>query len=295
LNSRASALLCGSILPQRWGAGPVYHRWDPAQVFVIVTAYGDESGTHDGPDGSPIMMLAGYVATLGQWNRFDVGWRRAIARAGLPGYFHATEHWDTEAGAKFAPCARKLEKKRIRFGYVFELDKASYEQHYIAGNRPLKPQLDTRYSVCFRFLLSLLLTKLPSLFMREDLTLNIVLEKGAKGSTDSLRIVEQLRKQPETRDAAKILGRVTFGQKTKFPGLQISDALSFGSLKIAPTNPGMTDLQQDAPLSAWEKAVQWKPPIYHCRLDETLLGAFKNDILALAEINRRISDEAKKR
>jgi hypothetical protein len=115
--------------------------------------------------------------------------------------------------------------------------------------------------------------------MREDLTVNIVLEEGAKGSNDSLRIVEQLRKQPETRDAAKILGSVSFGQKTKFPGLQISDSLSFGSLKIAPTNPGMTDLQQDAPLSDWEKAVQWKPPIYHCRLDETLLGAFKNDIL----------------
>src|SRR5260221_10147590 len=80
------ALLGPTATLGRWA---IYHRWDPAQIFVIVTAYGDESGTHDGPDGSPIMMLAGYVATLGQWNRFDVGWRRAIARAGLPGYFHA--------------------------------------------------------------------------------------------------------------------------------------------------------------------------------------------------------------
>ena len=37
---------------------------------MIVTAYGDESGTHDGPDGSPIMMLAGYVSTSEQWDYF---------------------------------------------------------------------------------------------------------------------------------------------------------------------------------------------------------------------------------
>ena len=129
----------------------VYHRWEPGQVFVIVTTYGDESGTHDGPDGSPIMMLAGWVATLGQWDHFDIGWDRAIVRAGLPGYFHATEHWDTEAGQKFTPLATKLQKKHMLFGYVIELDKESYDKHYIAGNRPRKPQLDTRYSLCFRF------------------------------------------------------------------------------------------------------------------------------------------------
>jgi hypothetical protein len=91
----------------------ISHRWDAGQVFVIITAYGDESGTHDGPNGSPIMMLAGWAATLGQWNSFDDGWKRAIKRAGLPGYFHATEHWDTETGQKFAPLATKLQKKHL--------------------------------------------------------------------------------------------------------------------------------------------------------------------------------------
>jgi hypothetical protein len=155
----------------------VYHRWEPRQVYVIVTAYGDESGTHD---DSPVMMLAGHVATLGQWNKFDCGWRRAIVRAGLPGYFHATEHWDTEAGAAFAPLAKRLERKHLLFSYVIELDKESYETNYIAGRRPKKPQLDTRYSLCFRYLLAFLLERLPILLGRKDITLNIVLEEGAK-------------------------------------------------------------------------------------------------------------------
>jgi hypothetical protein len=269
----------------------IYHCWQPdRQVFVIVTAYGDESGTHA---GSPIQMLAGYVATLGEWNKFDPKWRRAITRAGLPGYFHGTEHWNTEAGRKFAPLAAKLNRKYLRFGYVVELDKESYERHYVAGNRPRKPQLDTRYGVCFRFLLTFLLTRLPILLEREDLTLNIVLEEGAAGSEDSIRIVQQLRKQPETQDLMRMLGGVSFQPKARFPGLQVSDSLAFGSLKIAPAGLPLIDIPQDAPLSESQKTLGYKPAVYHCRLDEVLLGALKSDISALVEIRRRMADGIK--
>jgi hypothetical protein len=218
---------------------------------VIVTAYGDESGTHNGPDGSPIMMLAGYVSTLGQWNYFDPHWKAAVLNAGLPGYFHATEHWDTTAGRRFASQADRFLARYIQFGYVIELDKESYGKYYIAGNRPRKPQLDTRYSICFRYLVAWLLTALPTLLGRGDITLNFVLEEGAAGSDDSHRIIRQLRKQPETQEIAKMLApaALSFGQKKKFPGLQASDALSFVTLKIAPTNPEMIDLPQHAPLA----------------------------------------------
>jgi hypothetical protein len=83
----------------------IYHRWEPGQAFVIVTTYGDESGTHD---ESPAMMLAGYVSTLVQWNNFDAEWKRDLLRSGLPGYFHATEHHNTAAGRRFSPKAARL-------------------------------------------------------------------------------------------------------------------------------------------------------------------------------------------
>jgi hypothetical protein len=267
----------------------MYHRWEPRQVFVIITAYGDESGTHD---DSPNMMLAGHVSTLGQWNRFDIGYQQAIQRAGLPGYFHATEHWDTEAGAKFAPLLRKLEKKYVRFGYVIELDKDSYEQYYVAGNRPKKPQLDTRYALCFRFLGAFLITRLPVLLGRNDITLNIVLEEGAVGAKDCHRIVQEWRKLPETQDIAQMLSGVSFAPKKKFPGLQVSDALSFGAWKIAPTGPEMVDLPQDVSLASARSATQWKPTIFHCRLDQPILESFKNDILTLVDIRKRIAADA---
>jgi hypothetical protein len=260
-------------------------------IFVIVTAYGDESGTHDGPDGSPIMMLAGWVATLGKWNRFDIAWKRAVAHAELRGYFHATEHWDTEASQKFAPLATKLQKKHLLFGYVIELYKESYDKHYVAGNRPRKPQLDTRYSLCFRFLLAFLLTRLHILLERQGISLNLVLEDGAAGSADSHRVIQLIRKQPETQEIAEMLAPepLCFGEKKR---LQASDALSFGALKIAPDNPEMIDLPQDAALASARQAVQVKPPIYHCRLDETLLTQHKTDIELLVEIRKRMAAEA---
>jgi hypothetical protein len=264
---------------------------------MIVTAYGDESGTHDGPGGSPIMMLAGYVSTLEQWNYFDPHWKVAVLNARLPGYYHATEHWDTAAGRRFGPHAARLLARYVKLGYVVELDKESYERDYIGGNRPRKPQLDTRYSVCFRYVMALLLTRLPILLGRDDFTLNFILEAGAAGSSDTLRIIREIQRQPDTQDIAKMFGSVpvAFGEKKKVPGLQAADLLSFGSLKIAPTNPEMVDLPEDASLTQWTNATQWKPPIVHCRLDQTHLRPLKSDILTLVEIRRRIADEAKQR
>ena len=118
---------------------------------MILTAFGDETGTHN---DSPVIMLGGYVARLGQVNSFNPLWRRGLSRTGLP-YWHGTEHWDTEAGAKLAMVAHKLVRRDVLFGYVIELDNGASKAGTLAGGRPDKPQLDTRYGVCFRFLAAL--------------------------------------------------------------------------------------------------------------------------------------------
>lgn len=266
----------------------IYHRWEPGQLYVIVTASGDESGTHD---ESPIMILAGYVAPLIRWNHFDLKWARYIRRAALPGYFHATEHWDTTAGAAFLPNAAHLLARYISFGYVIELDKESYERYYIGGNRPRKPQLDTRYSICFRYLLTLILTRLPTILRRNDLEINFILESGADGSKDALRIIREIQKRPETQEIARMLSHVplNFGDKKKVPGLQAADSLSFGALKLAPSKPDMKDLPEHISLVEWGNLSAPKPPIAHIHLNKEHLSGFKNDILTLVEIRKRFA------
>ena len=48
----------------------LFHRWEPERIFVILTSYFDESGTHA---GSPATVMAGVMGNVAQWNRFERG------------------------------------------------------------------------------------------------------------------------------------------------------------------------------------------------------------------------------
>ena len=55
-------------------------------LFDMLTAYCDASG---GPDHG-LMVVAGWISTVAQWDRFDADWRLLLARYDLP-YFHMKE------------------------------------------------------------------------------------------------------------------------------------------------------------------------------------------------------------
>src|SRR5258705_1869607 len=66
----------------------VLHRWKPeSDLFVILTAYMDESGRHR---GATITVMAGYVGYSGAWKKFEKKWGRMLKDSGLE-YFHAVE------------------------------------------------------------------------------------------------------------------------------------------------------------------------------------------------------------
>ncbi|MGQ0677633.1 MAG: hypothetical protein ACT4N4_16310 [Rhodospirillales bacterium] len=67
----------------------LFHRWEPNRLFMIVTAYIDESGT----DGQrPVMTMAGWAGKLGRWFEFEKKWRQELARTSTA-YFRAKELW----------------------------------------------------------------------------------------------------------------------------------------------------------------------------------------------------------
>ena len=64
---------------------PLAHR----RVLAMFSAYFDESGTHD---GSPVVVVAGWVSTDIQWQRFSTAWNEILRSAGLnPPMFHMTD------------------------------------------------------------------------------------------------------------------------------------------------------------------------------------------------------------
>jgi hypothetical protein len=147
------------------------------------------------------------------------------------------------------------------------------------------------YGVSFRFLVSFLLTRVPALLDRSDMTFDLVLEAGAVGSKDAGRIVKELKKQLPTETA--LLGSVHFGDKKKSPGLQAADALAFGAFQIEPKYPLLIDGPEDQSIAQANRSVLVRPPIFRCELDATTLGALKTDILALVEMRKRYTQSLK--
>jgi hypothetical protein len=59
------------------------------KVFVMLQAYVDDSGTHDGSHNT---VLAGYWGRLHQWKKFESAWRAVLDSEGIE-EFHAKEFW----------------------------------------------------------------------------------------------------------------------------------------------------------------------------------------------------------
>src|SRR5207247_2456787 len=57
--------------------------------MVTFSAYFDESGTSD---PSPILVVAGFLSTDRQWNRFDAEWKGMLDRA-MPAVRHEQRHF----------------------------------------------------------------------------------------------------------------------------------------------------------------------------------------------------------
>lgn len=65
----------------------LWHRWEPERVFMLLTAYIDESGTHDSSD---YMIMGGFVGRLGQWYAVDKVWKKLLKKYNLT-HFHAVD------------------------------------------------------------------------------------------------------------------------------------------------------------------------------------------------------------
>ncbi len=69
------------------------------KVFVMLVAYMDESGTHD---GSHNCVVAGYWGGVKEWTRFEYSWRRALNGEDIE-KFHANEFWPRIDGERIGP------------------------------------------------------------------------------------------------------------------------------------------------------------------------------------------------
>jgi Protein of unknown function (DUF3800) len=80
------------------------HRWEPERLFMIITAYFDESGTHA---GSPNTVVSATMANTLQWSRFERKLRRAKKDHGFQ-VFHTKKIKDRKGDFKGWSVERRM-------------------------------------------------------------------------------------------------------------------------------------------------------------------------------------------
>ena len=131
----------------------LFHKWGPERLFVIVTVYIDESGTHE----FGVTILGGWVGRLGRWAGFDLQWNKLLKKSKI-GHFHSKSMrsskgefrgWKIFEKFVFTQDAAAVALKHLEFGFTVSVTDTAYRDHYIAGLRPKEIPLDTRYGLCF--------------------------------------------------------------------------------------------------------------------------------------------------
>ncbi len=209
------------------------HRWDPERLFVILTSYFDESGTHD---ESPVTVMAGIMGTAAQWGRFQIGLNRLKRRHGFK-TFHATEFkkrsgefsgWSPERCVEMLFDLTALAEKTVMEGVTFPLNNADYDQQYRGTETPRRVRLDTKYGLCFRVCLIHLVSEAvrrlgPHKTFAES-RMHVVMESGHRHAGDAERVFNEEKKELEGL-GCNLLSSITFAGKDCDP-LMVADFIS---------------------------------------------------------------------
>ena len=226
---------------------------------MILTAYLDESGTHA---GSPATVMAGIMGHAKQWQRFEAEIRSLKRDYGF-GVFHskrfraAQDEFKTWSGQKDRAFIAALGKSAASLieAATCTLTNAAYDQFYRGDQTPRRVRLDSKYGLCFRYLLNHFALEAIRRFGSHKrfakTRLHLVLEAGHKNTGDAERIFHEL-KQELRGTGSNLLQTITFAGKDDCNPLMIADYLAYGTLMLERADPqrilGRHDKETPPPL-----------------------------------------------
>jgi hypothetical protein len=213
------------------------HKYEPERLFVIFTAYFDESGTHG---GSPITVMGGVMANVAQWDRFEADFRRLKRRHGFS-VFHTKKFknrtgefkgWSVPQAHALVADMKVISAHAFTEGAVMTLDNAAYQKEYLAGEKPRTLRLDSKYGLCFRRCLIHFLTIADKRRHKSKPTkINAILEAGHPNHGDAERIFFELKKEFKgTR--FDLLDTYGLAEKDECDPLMVADFIAHSSYAV---------------------------------------------------------------
>jgi len=219
----AFAHLCGSLYP----GGNHSER-----LIAMFTVYVDESGTHD---SSEVACVGAYVASVGQWERFDRAWVDEVLepegieifrRSDLES-FHGEFKvgWDSERRKRVLRKAHRVIKRNTRAGRAAILNRTDFAQT-VPG--PMKRLFGGEYG----WLVFDCIVLFARWAERHHIAgpIDYVFEDGAGSRRQVDRLFESILNQPEIRERNKIR-TWTFSPKKCMRPLQAADLFSYEAYK----------------------------------------------------------------
>jgi hypothetical protein len=207
------------------------HRRQPERIFVILTAYLDESGTHG---DSPVTVVGGMLANAQQWEAFEKAFRKIKRKHGFQ-IFHTKKFkkrdgdfkgWSHPQQVALMVDLVPITATAFTEGVTVTLDNKDYEAEYKTGDKPKRLRLDSKYGLCFRnCLLFFALEAMKRVYRGRLPTLHFVLEAGHKNAGDALRIFNETKAELETK-GFYMLGDILFADKDKSDPLMMADFLA---------------------------------------------------------------------
>ncbi|HXX76204.1 MAG TPA: DUF3800 domain-containing protein [Nitrospiraceae bacterium] len=200
---------------------------------MMLTFYGDESGTHDRSGthpGSDVIAVAGYLAHEEDWKHFQGRWTKCLNK------YHVDEfHLARFMRDKELPYRNWSKEKRDEF--INELI-AIARRHTCGGfgglvvvddyNKILPAQIKREhkhpYYFCFQMLIDILLSELDTLHLPAGEQVAFIFEQNqqfADGATESYKRIKQFR------DKGNRLGSITFGSRKQHVPLQAADLIAY--------------------------------------------------------------------
>lgn len=264
------------------------HHWEPRRsVFVIVTIYIDESGTHD----SPVVILGGCVGRLGQWASFDDKWPRLLKKYSLT-YFHSKEmrHGENEFSGwtllrkqSFIADAAKLARKNMSFGFMIQVRLDDYKKYYIGQERLKGVSIDSPYGLCFRHCVGLVTELVIDKFKDKPLDVHFVLESGHKNFGNAEMIFREVKATDcparGIQRIKSVLRTISFGDKEEWPGLQIADANAYAAFQIETRDNQLEFVPLPNEGTLHESGEIQKFPIFRLSLSEFVLMQYRKMLL----------------
>ena len=270
---------------------------------MLLTAYLDESGTHD---TSPISIMAGYLGTAEQWGALDAEWMALLQRAGV-WHVHAVDlfkrtrtfkGWPAEKVNAFAVQLDGVIARHLQLGFSVIVRDNDYRTIYAEGPKPRRSRLDSKYGVCFRACLAFV----PSFIAAElrlasegqsarETTINFVLEEGHRNLGDARRLFE-LFKADALPEWHHLVGIFDVSKKNS-PGAQAADFLAYCVYQAellehgaAPSAVEKSSYVAETPVVAnvypRQPVPRSGPMVFRIPISQDVLRSLKEDLFASA-------------